>query len=197
MTAGRGVVHGENVAAQGQVRLLQLWLTLPKSQRWTPPEFQDIHAQAIPIRREDGVTVRLYSGASGPFRSPTRNHVPVTLAEITMGPGAVFEQDVPTSYNGFVYLVSGAAQIGADAQPLTSGQVGWLDRPEGEGTSVLRIVAGRDGVRLVLYAGQPQRNGIVSHGPFIGDSREDIVRLYSEYRAGRFARLSDLARAAL
>src|SRR5882672_4788310 len=50
MTAGRGIIHGENVAAKGKVRLLQLWLTLPKSQRWTTPAFQDIHADSIPIR---------------------------------------------------------------------------------------------------------------------------------------------------
>jgi len=56
------------------------------------------------------------------------------------------------------------------------------------------MVAGEEGARVVLYAGQPQGDPIVSHGPFIGDSREDIVGLYAEYRAGRFDRLSDLAR---
>jgi hypothetical protein len=61
---------------------------------------------------------------------------------------------------------------------------------------MLPIAAGADGVRLVLYAGQPQGDPIVSHGPFIGDSREDIVRLYNEYRAGRFKRMSEIARAA-
>ena len=49
-----------------------------------------------------------------------------------------------------------------------------------------------DGARFVLYAGEPQRDPIVSHGPFIGDSRQDIVRLHEEYRAGQFQRLSDL-----
>jgi quercetin 2,3-dioxygenase len=77
MTAGRGVVHGENVAARGRVRLLQLWLTLPRSQRWIDPSFQDLHANVIPVRREDGVTVRIYSGESGAVRASTRNHVPV------------------------------------------------------------------------------------------------------------------------
>jgi redox-sensitive bicupin YhaK (pirin superfamily) len=196
MTAGRGIIHSENVAAKGRVRLLQLWLTLPKNQRWTTPGFQDIHADAVPVRRERGVEVRLYSGASGDQRSPTRNHVPVTLAEITLDESASFEQDLPVSYNGFVFIVSGSARIGEDAVPLTVGQVGWLDRPQGEGRSGLTIVAGQEGVRLVLYAGQPQGNPIVSHGPFIGDSREDIVRLYQEYRAGQFERLSELARAA-
>ena len=196
MTAGCGIVHGENVGAKGTVRLLQLWLTLPKSQRWTTPDFQDVHAPSIPVRREPGVEVRLYSGASGEFRSRTRNHVPVTLAEIAMDAGAVFEQDVPASYNGFVYVIEGAANVGSNAAPLSTGQVGWLDRPEGGGSSLLRFAAGEHGVRLVFYAGQPQGDPIVSHGPFIGDSREDIVRLYGEYRAGGFERMSRLARTA-
>jgi redox-sensitive bicupin YhaK (pirin superfamily) len=192
MTAGRGVIHNENVATQGKVRLLQLWLTLPKSDRWTAPGYQDIHADSIPIRRETGAEVRVYSGASGDVRSPTRNHVPVTLVEITLEPRARFEQDLPTSYNGFVFVVAGAARVGDDATPLTIGQVGWLDRPEGEGGSLLRMVGGDEGVRLVLYAGQPQGDPIVSHGPFIGDSREDIVRLYTEFRAGQFERMSQI-----
>jgi redox-sensitive bicupin YhaK (pirin superfamily) len=75
---------------------------------------------------------------------------------------------------------------------LNTGQVGWLDRPSEIGTSVLRIVANESGARLILYAGQPQGDPIVSHGPFIGDSKQDIARLFAEYQAGRFPRLSEL-----
>jgi redox-sensitive bicupin YhaK (pirin superfamily) len=193
MTAGRGIIHSENVATKGKVRLLQLWLTLPKTERWTKPGFQDIHAHSIPVRRKKGVEVRVYSGASGDQRSTTRNHVPVTLVEITLDAGVCFEQDVPTSYNGFVFVVSGSVRIGEDALPLKISEVGWLDRPKGEGISMLRILAGDEGARLVLYAGQPQGDPIVAQGPFVGDSREDIVRLHSEYRAGRFDRMSEIA----
>jgi redox-sensitive bicupin YhaK (pirin superfamily) len=193
MTAGRGIIHSENVATKGKVRLLQLWLTLPRSERWTKPGFQDIHASSIPVRRETGVEVRVYSGASGDQRSTTRNHVPVTLAEIKLDAGVCFEQDVPTSYNGFVFVVSGSARIGEDAVPLRISAVGWFDRPKGEGISMLRIVAGDEGVRLVLYAGQPQGDHIVAHGPFVADTREDIVRLHHEYRDGRFDRMSEIA----
>jgi redox-sensitive bicupin YhaK (pirin superfamily) len=195
MTAGRGIIHGENMAAKGKVRLLQLWLTLPKSERWTQPGFQDIRADSIPVRREPGVEVRLYSGASGDQRSATRNHVPVTLAEIRLTAGTSFEQDLPAAYSGFVFVVSGSARIGADATPVEAGQVGWLDGLLGTGTSMLRIVAGDAGARLVLYAGQPQGDPIVAQGPFVGDTREDIVRLNNEFRAGRFERMSEIARA--
>jgi hypothetical protein len=194
MTAGRGIIHGENVATKGKVRLLQLWLTLPKEQRWTTPGFQTIKADAVPVRRAPGVEVRIYSGASGGLRSRTGNHVPVTIAEITMDPHGSLDQEIPTSYNGFAFVIRGSVTIGEKAELLKTGQVGWLDRPNGEGSSVLHTDADEEGARLVLYAGQPQGNPIVSHGPFIGDSKEDIVRLYTEYRAGEFVRMTELAR---
>ena len=107
MTAGRGIIHGENVATKGKVRLLQLWLTLPKSHRWTTPSFQDIHTDAVPVRREPGVEIRVYSGASGGVQSNTRNHVPVTITEIAMGAHTFVDQDIPTSYNGFAFVIRG------------------------------------------------------------------------------------------
>jgi redox-sensitive bicupin YhaK (pirin superfamily) len=194
MTAGQGIIHGESMAAKGKVRLLQLWLTLPKDQRWTTPGFQTVNNDSVLVRREPGVEVRIYSGAPGSLRSETRNHVPVTMAEITIEPNTSLDQEIPMSYNGFAFVIRGSARIGAGAALLQTGQVGWLDRPNGEGSSVLRVVTGEEGARLVLYAGQPQGNPIVSYGPFIADSKEDIVRLYTEYRAGQFVRMSELVR---
>jgi len=198
MTAGRGIIHGEHVATKGRVRLLQLWLTLPKAQRWTAPAFQDIHADAVPIRHESGVEVRVYSGNSGGHRAATRNHVPVTLIEARMQPESSFDQDLPLSYNGFLFVVEGSVRIGKGdgAAIVRSGQVGWLDRPDAppDAASVVSITALEQGARVVLYAGQPQGDAIASQGPFIGDTREDIARLYQEYREGRFERLSQLAK---
>jgi redox-sensitive bicupin YhaK (pirin superfamily) len=191
MTAGRGIIHGEDVKTKGKVRLLQLWLVLPKEQRWTTPGVQVIHNDAVPVRREPGVEIRIYSGASGDLRSATRNYVPITM-EIRMDPHRSVDHYLPMSYNGFLYVIRGSVRIGGDV--LGTDQVGWLDHSEGEDTSLLRLEAGDRGARLVLYAGQPQGDRIVSHGPFIGDSKKDIVRLLNEYRSGHFPRLSTLAR---
>jgi redox-sensitive bicupin YhaK (pirin superfamily) len=191
MTAGRGIIHGEDVMTKGKVRLLQLWLTLPKEQRWTKPGFQTIHASAVPVRREAGIAVRIYSGASGSLRSTTRNHVPVTLVEITMDSHQSIDQELPASYNGFAYIIDGSVEVGGVV--LNRGQVGWLDRFNDKGTSVLNVVSGEDGARLVVYAGPPQGDRIVSYGPFIGDSKEDIVSLFAKYRAGEFVRMSEVA----
>jgi quercetin 2,3-dioxygenase len=197
MTAGRGIIHGENVGAKGKVRLLQLWLTLPKADRWTEPGFQTIHTGAVPVRRENGAEVRIYSGESGLLRSTTRNHVPVTITEITLEPHASIDQEIPSSYNGLVFILRGSIQAGADNTSLKTGQTGWLDRPQVDASSLLRVTAGEEGARLVFYAGQPQGDPIVSYGPFVGDSKQDIVRLYTEFQSGQFVSLSELVKAAV
>ena len=190
MTAGSGIIHSEDVRTKGKVRLLQLWLTLPRDKRWTAPSFQAINVDAVPVRRELGAEIQVYSGSSGGLHSGTRNHVPVLMVEINLEPHASAEQDIPTSYNGFAFVIDGSVQISDTV--LNTGQVGWLDRPTDKGTSVLRVVADESGARLILYAGQPQGDPIVSYGPFIGDSKQDIARLFAEYQAGRFPRLSEL-----
>jgi len=190
MTAGSGVIHNEDVRTKGQIRLLQLWLTLPKNERWTAPDFQTIHVNSVPVRHEQGAEIRIYSGSSGGLQSGTRNHVPVTMVEINLEPDGSAEQDIPASYNGLAFLIDGSVQIGETL--LNTGQVGWLDRPNDNSASVLRVVAGQSGARLILYAGETQGDQIVSYGPFIGDSKQDIARLFAEYRAGKFPRLSEL-----
>jgi hypothetical protein len=190
MTAGSGVIHNEDVRTKGKMRLLQLWLTLPKKERWTEPGFQVFHSDSIPVRHESGAEIRVYSGSSGSLLSGIRNYVPVTMVEINLEPGASAEQEVPVSYNGFAFVIGGSVRIGETT--LNTGQVGWLDRPTDNDASVVRVVAGESGARLILYAGQPQGDPIVSYGPFIGDTKQDIARLFAEYQAGQFPRLSEL-----
>ena len=190
MTAGSGVIHNEDVRTKGKMRLLQLWLTLPKKQRWTQPGFQVIHSDSIPVRHESGAEIRVYSGSSGSLRSGTRNYVPVTMVEINLEPGASAEQEIPASYNGFAFVIGGSVRIAGTT--VNTGQVGWLDRPTSNDASMVRVVAGESGARLILYAGQPQGDPIVSYGPFIGDTKQDIARLFAEYQAGEFPRLSQL-----
>ena len=190
MTAGRGIIHSEDVRTKGKMRLLQLWLTLPKKERWTEPAFQVFHSDSIPVRHESGAEIRVYSGSSGSLRSGTRNYVPVTMVEINLERGASAVQEVPVSYNGFVFVIGGSVRI--EETTLNTGQVGWLDRPTDNNASIVRVIAGESGARLILYAGQPQGDPIVSYGPFIGDSKQDIARLFAEYQAGQFPRLSEL-----
>ncbi|MFL5527956.1 MAG: pirin family protein [Gemmatimonadaceae bacterium] len=194
MTAGSGVIHNEHVVPLGKSRILQLWLTLTRSARWSAPRFEYIAGDGEPVRREPGVEARVYSGSSGSARATTHNYVPVTLVDIRLGPGAQFVQDLPDSYNGFVYVLDGVAYIGADRTRLAAGQVGWLaDGERGSSTSSVSVTGGSDGARLILYAGERQGVPIVQHGPFVGESRADIVRLSELYTTGKMPRISELA----
>ena len=74
---------------------------------------------------------------------------------------------------------------------LEEGQVGWLDSSN-ETESELHVQSTEQSARFVLYAGQPHQAPIVSHGPFIGDTQEDIVRLYREYRQGKMPHLNEI-----
>jgi redox-sensitive bicupin YhaK (pirin superfamily) len=194
MTAGSGVIHNEHVVPLGKTRILQLWLTLPRSARWSAPRFERIARDEVPVRREKGVEARIYSGSSGDFRATTHNYVPVTLVDVRLEPGASFEQELPNSYNGFLYVLNGDATVGEGATRLTAGNVGWLSETGEEKSSLasVRVTAGNDGARLVLYAGERQGVPIVQHGPFVGDNRADIVRLSDLYRTGKMPRISEL-----
>jgi quercetin 2,3-dioxygenase len=195
MTAGSGVIHNEHVVPLGKSRILQLWLTLTRSARWSAPRFEHITRDAAPVRREPGVEARVYSGRSGSVRATTHNYVPVTLIDVRLEPGAELEQELPDSYNGFLYVLEGAVSFGADRTRLTVGQVGWLSEAELEASSVssVRITGREDGARVMLYAGERQGIPIVQHGPFVAESRADLMRLSELYMKGKMPRISELA----
>jgi redox-sensitive bicupin YhaK (pirin superfamily) len=190
MTAGRGVIHNEDVKATGKARILQLWLMLPAALRDSDPELQIVPLSTIPVRREPGVEARLYSGSTGALRSPTRNRVPVTMVDFTLAPAAAVAQDIPGAYTGFLYVIDGTVRVGDEV--LSATDVGWLDRNDQKVTH-LQLQAGPGGARVVLYVGQPQDEPLVPRGPFVAGSREEITAYFTAYRAGSFRRLSEIA----
>src|SRR5688572_6070425 len=95
MTAGRGIIHSEAVEAEGRSRILQLWIGLPAADRTLAPGFEIVRREAAPVVRQPGARARLYSGASGTLRSPTRNRVPITLLEVSLEAGGSFRQELP------------------------------------------------------------------------------------------------------
>jgi redox-sensitive bicupin YhaK (pirin superfamily) len=195
MTAGTGVIHGEDVEPLGEVRILQLWLTAPSASRWVEPRFEHVARDEAPVRRERGVEARVYSGISGSVQAPSHTCLPLTMVDIQLGPNAVFDQAVPSSYNGFLYPLDGGLRVdGTVGHRLGVGQIGWLE-PAAEGLSTnLRLVAGDSGARVMLYAGERQNVPIVTHGPFVGETRADLVRVSQAYAQGRMPRISQLGR---
>jgi len=192
MTAGRGVIHNEDVhAGDGPVRILQLWVTLAEKERAAPPRLDVLRFAQLPVHRAPGIEARLYSGTTNGLSSPTRNHVPVTLVDIHLEAGAVFEQELAGGHNGFLYPLLGAVRVGDEV--LEAGEVAWLDRRDDDAPTVLRITASSP-ARVVLYAGQRQNEHTIQHGPFVAGSPRAIEQMFRDYRTGKFTPISALDR---
>ena len=190
MTAGSGIVHTETIDKIAKMRLLQLWLNLPKKDRAAKPKVQDLPLEHVPALSENGVHIKLYSGTLAGIASPVQNFTPVIIADITIGAGVTTLQQIPANYNTFLYVLNGKVKVGEDGTILNQDQVGWLNLFADAAPSNLQLTAGEEAVRFVLYAGKPTGENIVSYGPFIADGSEDIQRLYGEYRQGKMKHIA-------
>ena len=193
MTAGSGIVHTETIEKKAKMRLLQLWLNLPKKDRAAAPRLQELSLADAPALSENGVTIKLYSGSLAGLTSPVQNYTPLIVADISIDAGASTVLQIPANYNSFLYILAGNVKVGDEGKQLSEDQVGWLDLLDDAAQSDLELTAGEDGTRFILYGGKPTGDHIVSHGPFIADSSEDIQGLYREYRQGRMKHISTIA----
>jgi redox-sensitive bicupin YhaK (pirin superfamily) len=192
MTAGSGIIHTETIDKIAKMRLLQLWLNLPKKDRRATPRVQDLPQAHAPAKSEQGVSIKLYSGSLADLQSPIQNYSPLIVADIRIDAGETTVQCIPANYNTFLYVIEGNVHVGEEEKQLNQDQVGWLDLFDDTAQSELKLIAGAAGVRFVLYAGKPTGDHIVSYGPFIADSSEDITRLYEEYRRGKMQHISSV-----
>jgi redox-sensitive bicupin YhaK (pirin superfamily) len=190
MTAGKGIVHTEEITAEQNVHILQVWMALPPDKRWAEPFWQNILLEDVPTIKNENYEVRVYSGKSNGLTSPLKNYTPLTLVDFSVKKEQIVVQELPDYYSGLIYVLSGAVQVGD--KTILSGQAGWLEQIDGEQESEIDFLSLDDETRFVLYAAQPHNVPVVSHGPFIGDSMEDIRRLYREYRNGEMPHLEEL-----
>lgn len=192
MTAGSGIVHFDEIKTKTKMRILQLWLVLPKAKRWTAPKWQELHLKNVPVKKEGSSEIRVYSGTSLGMTAPTQNETPTTIVDFNLEPGYEVVQEIPASYNGFIYVIEGTVEVGDEETVVGEQQVAWLDRSSEKVNSQIKFKGGENGGRFIFYAGEPQGAPIISKGPFIGDTNEDIVRLYQEYRQGKMVHVRDL-----
>lgn len=190
MTAGKGIVHSETMTANSSLRILQLWLVLAPEKRWIQPAWQQLLPSVVPTIKTTQLDIRVYSGNSNGASSPLRNNTPLILVDVTMDKIASFTQILPAAYNALVYVIEGHILIGETS--IGAGQAGWLNIPARKGDSEIIVTTEGQDARIILYAAEPHHVPVVNHGPFIGDSPEDIVRLYKDYQEGRLPHLNDL-----
>ncbi|WP_288879965.1 pirin family protein [Pedobacter panaciterrae] len=190
MTAGKGVIHSEVITTQTRLRILQLWLVLPLAKRWEEPFLQKLPLEKVPKVKGSFGEIRIYSGSSQGLVSPLRHHTPFMLVEYNLNAGASVLDQIPKGYNTFIYVLSGS--LSAGGTKLEEGQVGWLDILEDSSDNEIWLDTAEQKAHFILCGGQPQHAPIVANGPFIGITRDDIVRLYDQYHNGEIPHLDNL-----
>nr|WP_159017669.1 pirin family protein [Lysobacter profundi] len=186
MTAGRGLVHSEMPEQQeGRMRGFQLWVNLPASDKMVEPRYQEFPPDQIPVvRPADGVQAKVIAGRVGDVVGPIQQPATQPLyLDITLAPGARWESTVPAGHSAFAYAFEGSVSIGegADARGLDTHELGVVG-----GGEQFVASAGKDGARFLLVAGRPIGEPVARHGPFVMNTREQLMQAFVDYQEGRF-----------
>jgi hypothetical protein len=186
MTAGRGLTHSEMPEQEeGAMEGFQLWLNLPAINKLCAPGYRDIQSDDIPeVTTGNGVLVRVIAGEShGVDGAVHREHThPIFLdVQFPNVNDTVFEQTLPATHNAFVYVYRGSLEVvqGHQTTAVPVQRMAVL-RNDGDGV-VLRAQAN---TRAILIAGQPLGEPIAQYGPFVMNTREELVQAVDDFRAG-------------
>jgi len=193
MTAGSGLLHIETppealVASGGIFHGLQLWVNLPRAQKWIDPQYQEIDAGAVTLLTSDDGTalVRLIAGDVAGIRGPGSTHSPITMIHATIQPGGRLVTPWPADFNALVYILGGRATVGAEQRPVESGQLAVL----GDGDAITVEAAPQQDTRsetleVLMLGGRPIREPVAWAGPFVMNTEAEIQQAFDDFRAGK------------
>ena len=197
MTAGGGVLHIETppehlVESGGLFHGVQLWINLPKSKKWLDPQYQDLQGEdsAIVTSADGGALLRILAGELDGHRGPGISHTPIVITHLTLLPGAQINIPWREDFNALAYVLSGKGSIGPDGHPIQTGQNVVLVNG-----NILRITAHPSqetrspNLEMFIIGGVPLREPVVQYGPFVMNTRDEIMQAYEDYQTGRFGQI--------
>ncbi|HTR13475.1 MAG TPA: pirin family protein [Roseiarcus sp.] len=181
MTAGGGVMHSEMPGPYG-VQTLQLWLNLPARLKMTPARYADLRLAGAPVVRKDGAEARVYSGRLGDVDVPHGSAWPLALIDLRLEARSSFAVPIPDGNRAFAYVLEGAALIGANKRAAEAGDVAWAALSVADDDLP---IAAHEGARLLVFASPVIDEPIVMGGPFVMNTREEILEAFADLRAAR------------
>ncbi|MFL6129927.1 MAG: pirin family protein [Mycobacteriales bacterium] len=193
MTAGSGLLHIETppeelVVSGGLFHGIQLWVNLPAKDKWAPPRYQDIRARKVSLlsSADGGALVRVIAGELDGHAGPGVTYTPITLAHATVSAGASVTLPWRPDFNALVYVLSGDGTVGAERRPVRSGQLAVL----GAGSSITVAGGARQDSRtqaldVLLLGGRPIRESVAAYGPFVMNTRDELVKAFEDFQAGK------------
>jgi quercetin 2,3-dioxygenase len=193
MTAGSGILHIEKppehlVRSGGLFHGFQLWVNLPAAQKWAPPRYQDIRANEVSLLSspDGGALIRVIAGDVAGHAGPGSTYSPMTLVHVTLSPGARLSMPWRPDYNALVYVMNGEGTIGQEAARVGMGQLAVL----GPGDAVSVTAAHQQERRsptmdVLVLGGRPIHEPVAWLGPFVMNTREEVLQAVADYQAGR------------
>lgn len=193
MTAGGGVQHIEKppehlVTSGGLFHGLQLWVNLPGAQKWVQPHYQDLRGGDVSLLTtpDGGGLVRVIAGEVAGQHRPGSTHTPMAMLHATVSPGAQLRLPWRTDFNALAYVLSGAGTVGAQARPISTGQLAVFDPGEVITlASAQRQESRHPGLDVLVLGGAPIREPVAWAGPFVMNTKAEVIQAFDDYRAGR------------
>jgi quercetin 2,3-dioxygenase len=193
MTAGSGLLHIETppehvVMSGGLFHGFQLWVNLPAAKKWSPPRYQDIRAGQVALVRspDGGALVRVIAGEVGEHSGPGVTHTPITLVHATLSPGAELRLPWRPDFNALVYTLAGRGSVSSTRRPIAMGQLAVLGA--GDVVTVAADAAQESRsptLDVLVLGGQPIREPVAAYGPFVMNTRAELVAAFEDFQAGR------------
>jgi quercetin 2,3-dioxygenase len=193
MTAGAGILHDELPTERfyrqgGLTHAVQLWVNLPGDLKFSQPRYQPITGDDLLLLAspDGGALVRLIAGDLGGFSGPGVTFTPITYLHATVAPGAELVLPWNSMFSAFAYVLMGQGHVGQGRRPIAEHHLAVF----GPGDHLLIQAADsqtRDAsaLDLLVLGGLPIRESIVSYGPFVMNSRQEIIQAMEDYERGR------------
>lgn len=194
MTAGAGILHIETppadlVESGGIFHGVQLWVNLPKKDKFAAPRYQAIAGDDVALLSSDdgGALIRVIAGDIDGHRGPGVTHTPITMAHATVEPVARLNIPWNRDHNALVYILSGRGSVGPIGHPIEQGQLAVL----GPGDRITLGAAPvqesrRPALEVLILGGQPIREPVFHYGPFVMNTKAELIQALEDFRAGKF-----------
>jgi redox-sensitive bicupin YhaK (pirin superfamily) len=198
MTAGAGILHIETPPAElvesgGTFHGIQLWVNLPRKDKFAAPRYQAIEGGQVKLLASDdgGALVRVIAGGidsqDGTGHGPGLTYTPITLAHATIQPGARLDVPWNRNFNALVYVLAGQGAVGPLGRSIHQGQLAVMG--PGDRISV-SAAAGQDArnpaLEVLLLGGKPIREPVFHYGPFVMNSKSEVIQALEDFNAGKF-----------
>jgi quercetin 2,3-dioxygenase len=193
MTAGGGVLHIEKppetlVQSGGLFHGIQLWVNLPRAQKFVDPRYQDLRGNSVALlaSSDGGALVRLIAGDLAGQQGPGSTYTPMTMLHTTLAPGARLELPWRNDFNALVYVLAGNATVGREERPVRTGQLTVF----GPGDSIV-VGAQQEQespapeVDLLVLGGKPIKEPVAWGGPFVMNTREEVYQAFEDFQRGK------------